>query len=166
MIYTIGHGTRSLAELVQILKAAGVTMLVDVRHFPRSATNPQFNNLDRKKLGGIEYVHLPELDGRRPGVPVAAAHNALEVDAFRNYAAYMDTSSFHRGVDRLIKLSRTHQVCIMCAETLWWQRHRRMISDFLVSKRIKVNHLGLHKSIPHHRWSIAKWTRGNLVYKK
>jgi len=42
-IFTIGHSTRTVAELVGLLRQAGVDLLVDVRSVPRSRTNPQFN---------------------------------------------------------------------------------------------------------------------------
>lgn len=42
-LYTVGHSTRSVPELVELLREAGVKLLVDVRTVPRSRTNPQFN---------------------------------------------------------------------------------------------------------------------------
>ena len=70
--FTIGHGTRPLAELVETLRLAGVETLVDVRRFPGSRRNPQF---DRDALAeglaaeGIRYRHEVELGGRRSGEP-------------------------------------------------------------------------------------------------
>ena len=42
-VFTIGHGVRALEELVETLQEAGVETLVDVRRFPGSRRNPQFN---------------------------------------------------------------------------------------------------------------------------
>ena len=42
-IYTIGHSTRTLDELVALLRAFDVSVLVDIRTIPRSRHNPQFN---------------------------------------------------------------------------------------------------------------------------
>ena len=65
---TIGHSNRSLAEFVAMLQEAGVDLLIDVRTFPRSRANPEFNidrlpdDLERFQIG---YRHIPELGGRR-----------------------------------------------------------------------------------------------------
>jgi uncharacterized protein (DUF488 family) len=42
LVCTLGHGTRPLEELVEMLHTAGVSRLVDVRRFPVSRRNPQF----------------------------------------------------------------------------------------------------------------------------
>jgi uncharacterized protein (DUF488 family) len=43
LFFTLGHGRRTDQELIGLLTAVGVHKLVDVRRFPRSRTNPQFN---------------------------------------------------------------------------------------------------------------------------
>jgi uncharacterized protein (DUF488 family) len=58
-LYTIGHSTRSLDELVALLEDYGITQLVDVRHFPMSRKNPQFNRDRLEKdlpARGIAYA--------------------------------------------------------------------------------------------------------------
>ena len=42
-VFTIGHGMRPAEELVTCLKGAGVGTLVDIRRYPGSRRNPQFN---------------------------------------------------------------------------------------------------------------------------
>ncbi|MGH9448281.1 MAG: DUF488 family protein, partial [Terriglobia bacterium] len=42
LVYTIGHSTRTLEALIDLLHAYGVTQLADVRTIPRSWRNPQF----------------------------------------------------------------------------------------------------------------------------
>ena len=67
-VYTLGHSTRSLDELVEILHAHGVTQLVDVRTVPKSRHNPQFNAdtfPGALRDAGIDYVHLEALGGLR-----------------------------------------------------------------------------------------------------
>lgn len=39
-IYTIGHSTRALDELLALLRTRGVATLVDVRTIPRVRRNP------------------------------------------------------------------------------------------------------------------------------
>ncbi len=69
-IWTVGHGTRSVDDLIRLLAAQGVGRLVDVRTVPRSRHNPQFNRdrlPDDLARAGIGYVHMPGLGGlRRP----------------------------------------------------------------------------------------------------
>src|SRR5439155_22669657 len=98
LVHTIGHSTRSAAELIALLKEAGVDLLVDVRAVPRSRFNPQFNaDALPGPLGelGIGYVHLKALGGLRhhpkdaPPSPNALWHNG----SFRNYADYALTAA-------------------------------------------------------------------------
>ena len=67
-LYSIGHSTRTTAELLELLDAHGVKQVVDVRTIPRSRHNPQFNGdrLSRSlDQSGIRYVHLKTLGGLR-----------------------------------------------------------------------------------------------------
>ena len=41
--FTIGHSTRTVSQFVDLLQASQIEFVVDVRHIPRSRTNPQFN---------------------------------------------------------------------------------------------------------------------------
>lgn len=63
-IYTIGHSTRKLEELIEILKNFKIEVLVDIRHFPHSKHNPQFNkeNLEIElPKNNIQYLWLENL---------------------------------------------------------------------------------------------------------
>lgn len=153
-IFTIGHSTRTVPELVELLGQVSVDLLVDVRSMPRSRTNPQFNT-DTLPQGlaaaGIEYRHLPTLGGlrgRRKDVP--PSQNTLwRSDAFRNYADYAATGQFRSGLDQLIELAFDHCCAIMCAEAVWWRCHRRIITDYLLVQGIPVAHImGLGKADP------------------
>jgi uncharacterized protein (DUF488 family) len=145
-IFTIGHSTRSVAELATLLHAAGIALLVDVRSFPRSRTNPQFNAeslapaLAAKE---IEYCHLPALGGLRGRRKEAGpSPNALwQVGTFRNYADYAMTDAFRAGLAELQSLARERVTAIMCAEAVWWRCHRRIIADYLLARGIPVAHI-------------------------
>jgi len=140
-VTTIGHGTRSADELVETLHEAGVETLVDVRRFPGSRRNPQFNQaalaaeLDR---AAIAYVHLPDLGGRRSGVPGEERFACLRVPAFRSYAAWMSSSEWQQAITDALGLGNP---CFMCAETLPWRCHRRLIADLLAARGVEVVHL-------------------------
>ena len=91
-VYTIGHGTRPLEELVETLAGAGVGTLVDVRRFPGSRRNPQFNQgplAEAAAQAGIAYRHAVELGGRRAGEPGEERFACIREAGFRSYAARM-----------------------------------------------------------------------------
>jgi uncharacterized protein (DUF488 family) len=71
IVYTVGHSTRSLESLVEMLAAHGVVVLADVRTVPRSRHNPQFNRETLPgalRSTGIRYIHLSDLGGLRHGL--------------------------------------------------------------------------------------------------
>lgn len=145
-IFTIGHSTRTVPELVDLLRQNSVDLLVDVRSVPRSRTNPQFNaDALPAPLGeaGIRYRHLVTLGGlrgpRKDGTP--SPNTLWRSDAFRNYADYAATGEFRAGLDELKTLARNHRCAIMCAEAVWWRCHRRIIADYLLVGGIPVVHI-------------------------
>ncbi|MBW8875300.1 MAG: DUF488 domain-containing protein [Acidobacteria bacterium] len=151
-VYTAGHSTRSIEELLALLAGHGVTTLVDVRRYPASRRHPQFSRdaLAASLAGaGIQYVHEPDLGGRRSAHP-GSPHTAWRVEAFRGYADYMETPEFQAALDRLIWRSQGETVAILCAEAVPWRCHRRLISDALVARGIAVLHiLGPGRADPH-----------------
>ena len=144
--YTIGHSTRSIAEFVNLLNGAGVTLVADVRSVPRSRTNPQYNrDVLPQALAEFEigYEHIAELGGlrgRKRDVPPEV--NAFwQNDSFHNYADYAMGESFRGGLTRLQELGRVQRCAMMCAETLWWRCHRRIITDYLIAAGETVFHI-------------------------
>jgi uncharacterized protein (DUF488 family) len=144
--HTIGHGTRPFADFAELLLGAEVTLLVDVRTVPRSRTNPQYNrDVLPEQLApfGIGYEHLAALGGLR-GRARAVPHqvNAFwENASFHNYADYAMSAPFRDGLSQLRALSRERRCAIMCAETVWWRCHRRIISDYLLAAGEAVFHI-------------------------
>ena len=146
IIFTIGHSTRTIAEIVFLLRQSSVNMLVDIRSIPRSRTNPQFNfdalpvELDGT---GIAYRHLSALGGLRHHKKAAppSPNTFWRVTAFRNYADYAATGAFRAGLDDLLELARHNCCAIMCAEAVWWRCHRRIIADYLLARSIPVAHI-------------------------
>jgi uncharacterized protein (DUF488 family) len=65
----------------------------------------------------------------------------VEVQAFRNYADYMDSAEFLAGIERLLTLAAQQPSAVMCAETHPSQCHRRLIADKLASVGHEVVHL-------------------------
>ena len=171
-LYTIGHSTRTADEFTALLQESAIRMVVDVRAFPRSRTNPQFNSealAASLAAVGIGYEHIAELGGRRrrpPGAP-ASPNSFWRNESFRNYADYTATDAFHAGLNRLGNLARSQRCAIMCSETLWWRCHRRIISDYLLADGSPVLHiLGSHKIEPATLTPNAqRLSNGTLVYR-
>jgi uncharacterized protein (DUF488 family) len=140
-VTTLGHGTRPAEELVVTLREAGVRTLVDVRRFPGSRRNPQFGRAPlaaRLVDAGIEYVHEEPLGGRRSGVMGEERFGCLRVTAFRSYAAWMATAAWQEALERSLAKPAP---CFMCAESLPWRCHRRLIAELLVVRGVEVVHL-------------------------
>lgn len=165
-IHTVGHSTRSLEELVALLRRHGVNHVADVRAHPGSRRHPQFgrdalaNSLPAVELS---YSHHPELGGRRRGLadsPNGAWRNA----SFRAYADYMGTKEFERALDDLCVLADRRSVAIMCAEAVPWRCHRWLISDALVARGVDVRHILDSKSEVHTLTRFAEVRDGKLVY--
>ena len=145
-IHTIGHSTRSQEALVALLQDAGVELLIDVRSYPRSRRNPQFDaEALAAALGraGIGYEHLKALGGRRgPRNGDAPSPNTAWREAgFRNYADYALTPAFRAGLEALRGLARARPTAIMCAEGHWSQCHRQIIADYLLAAGDRVVHI-------------------------
>ena len=166
-IWTIGHSSRTSRELIETLEAYGVDLLADVRRFPNSRNNAQFNQTafaTELLKAGIDYAHFPDLGGRRR--PRTDSHNtAWKNTSFRGYADYMETVEFEQGIGRLIEAAHRRHVAVMCAEALWWRCHRRLISDYLVSVGVEVVHImTTSDSRPHPLSGAARIVEGKLSY--
>jgi len=137
-IFTVGHSTRSLEELVSLLKHYGVERLVDIRHFPASRHNPQFGKAVLEQAlpaQGIEYYWLEALGGYRK----------------EGYLAYSATEAFRAALEELQELARAKPTACMCAEVKWFKCHRRHVSDALVLRGWKVIHIFDQKRADAHR---------------
>jgi uncharacterized protein (DUF488 family) len=150
--FTIGHSTRPIEAFAGLLAANEVTRLVDVRTVPKSRMNPQYNEdslPDSLRKHGIAYQHMPALGGLRPrmkDVP-PEVNGFWENRGFHNYADYAMGPEFRAGLDALIALGRHERCAIMCAEAVWWQCHRRIITDYLLASGEAVFHI-LEKEVP------------------
>ena len=166
-VRTLGHSTRSIDELLAILRAFGIEIVADIRTVPRSRTNPQFNF---DALGpalrehGIEYAHLARLGGLRK--PRADSPNTGWRNAsFRGYADYMQTEPFEEGLRELLDLRVRGSVAIMCAEAVPWRCHRSLVADALVARGLPVEHIMSARQAHAHRvTSFARIQGGRVTY--
>lgn len=169
-IFTIGHSTRSLDELVALLREHDVDLLVDVRTIPRSRRNPQFNEDSLEAAmpeAGIAYRSAKALGGLRGKRKDGPSPNLFWTHtSFRNYADYALTPPFRHALGELEEMAQAHRPAIMCAETLWWRCHRRIITDYLLADGNEVIHiLGHGKTEPGHLTEAAvRQADGTLLY--
>jgi uncharacterized protein (DUF488 family) len=144
-IRTIGHGTRTTSELVSLLRAAGVQTVIDVRRYPHGRRQPQFA-MERLMIElpahGLAYeAWSDELGGRRPK-PAASFVSKWTTPGFAAFSAYTEQPEFRAALSRLEERADGGEaIVLMCAETLWWKCHRRLISDELVRDGFRVVHL-------------------------
>ena len=168
-IYTIGHSTRTLDELIEALKAHSIQTLADIRSFPMSRRLPHFNRESLEKAlpeTGIQYIWMKALGGRRRKIREDSPNVALRNDSFRNYADYMLTGDFQRAIGDLIKLAEHSRTAYMCAERVYFHCHRMLVSDWLVAHGHDVQHIdGVGPPRPHHLMAEARIVEGELIYR-
>jgi len=127
-IYTLGTSNRSQDDFLKILNHYQIKTVIDVRHFPTSKLFPHFKKENLKKFlkeNKIEYYYIEKLGGYRKG----------------GYEEYTKTKEFEEGLGELIKISKLHNLVIICAEKLPWKCHRAFISRELEERGIGVIHI-------------------------
>jgi uncharacterized protein (DUF488 family) len=164
-MYSIGHSTRSIDELIALLGENGVQRLVDIRRFPGSRRYPHFASeaLARSlPAAGIEYVHMAELGGRRK--PQSHSPNSgWRNEQFRGYADYMASAEFKAAIDALLVSPKI--TAIMCAEAVPWRCHRNLVADELARRGVPVQHIIDHGSAqPHEMNRMARVEGDHLIY--
>ena len=168
-LYTIGHSTRPLEELIEALRAHQIRTLVDIRAFPMSRRLPNFNRdslAETLPAAGIRYVWLKALGGYRKKILEASPNIAMRNDSFRNYADYMLTAEFEGAVDELVRLAEEAPTAYMCAERVYFHCHRMLVSDWLVSHGHEVLHIdGTGPVRPHKLTAEARMIDGRLIYR-
>jgi uncharacterized protein (DUF488 family) len=169
ILYTIGHSTRPLDEFIAVLQSHSIQTLVDIRSFPISRRLPHFNRESLEKslpAAGIRYVWFKELGGRRKKTRDDSPNLALRNDSFRNYADYMLTEDFHRGIAQLIELADQPRTAYMCAERVYFHCHRMLVSDWLVAHGHEVFHIdGTGPVKKHELMAEARLIDGEVIYR-
>jgi uncharacterized protein (DUF488 family) len=149
-----------------MLKEQNIEMLIDVRRFPRSRFNPQFNKNKLKEtleLEGIKYISMVELGGRRDPVP-ESPNRGWEEPAFQGYADYMQTADFEYALKELLIHAAAHRTAYMCAEADYHSCHRRLLSDALMVRNCEVTHITPTTIEPHVLTPFAKVEGTRLSY--
>jgi Uncharacterized conserved protein len=164
-LWTIGHSTHTLAQVVDLLRTYAVTALVDVRTVPRSRTNPQFN---REALtvdlpaAGIRYSHMPALGGLRKA-RIDSPNMGWRNTSFRGYADYMQTVEFETAMGQLLERAAERPTAVMCAEAVHWRCHRSLIADAAVARGWQVRHILNSKNAPVHSLTPFAQLQGTRI---
>ena len=166
-IYTVGHSIQAAEAFVKLLRAHAIEQVADVRLIPQSARHPHFARERLTPLlesNGISYRHFRDLGGRRKPHP-DSINTAWRVDAFRGYADYMGTEPFRHGFDALLQFAAVARTTVMCAEAVWWQCHRRLLSDALLVHGVPVLHIMRGAAAkPHEFNEFAREHEGGVIY--
>jgi uncharacterized protein (DUF488 family) len=168
-LYTVGHSTRPLGDLIETLQAHAVQTLVDIRAFPMSRRLPQFNRESLEAslpAAGIRYVWTKELGGYRKKTREESPHIGLRNASFRNYADYMLTAEFRNAMADLVALAEHSRTAYMCAERVYFRCHRMLVSDWLVANGHEVLHIdGTGPLKPHRVTAEGRMIDGELIYR-
>jgi uncharacterized protein (DUF488 family) len=167
-LLTVGHGTLTASQFAELLVDADAELLVDVRSYPGSRRHPHFGRAEMERWlpdAGIEYRWEPRLGGRR-STRADSPHVALQTPAFRGYADHMESTGFVQALDAVVAEASRRRTAVMCAESLWWRCHRRLLADAAVLTRgIEVRHL-MHdgRLTQHPVTGGARLADGHVVY--
>jgi len=143
-LHTVGHSDRSLEELLELLRSAGIRTVVDVRQ-PSELSHAQHFSQEgvREALSaaGVDY-HCAgrQLGGLRQARP-ASPHRALTDAGLRGYADYMGTEMFKKAAAQLMHLGSLAATTILCVERDPMACQRSLLADYLVLQGVVVMHL-------------------------
>jgi uncharacterized protein (DUF488 family) len=159
-LLTVGHGPDDRDRLRARLAGARIDLVVDVRRFPASRSNPDVAVASLAgwlPAAGIGYRWEERLGGRRrltPGEPVADGW--WTVAQFAAYAAHTRTPEFAAALAGVLAEAAGSTVAVMCSEYVWWRCHRRLIADVVeLSAELPVGHVMPDGRIAAHRISAG-----------
>jgi uncharacterized protein (DUF488 family) len=165
-IWSLGHSSRPLAELLALLEQHRIQRVVDIRRYPASRRHPHFSReslMTQLPRSGVQYVHLVDLGGHREARP-DSPHTAL-AGAFRGYADHMRSAAFGAALRHLEALARERRTALMCAESRWMHCHRRLLCDRLSSDGVRVLHVGGGPQEEHRTSPEVRLVDGHLLYR-
>jgi uncharacterized protein (DUF488 family) len=169
VLFTIGHSTRTLDDLIAALRVHKIQTLVDIRAFPMSRRLPQFNRESLEKslpAAGISYAWMKGLGGYRKKILEESPNLALRNQSFRNYADYMLTPEFESAIAQLLALAERERTAYMCAERVYFRCHRMLVSDWLVAHGHEVEHIDdVGTTKPHRLTAEARMIGGQMIYR-
>lgn len=136
MLISVGHGRLEREAFTDLLHAAGIEALVDIRRYPGSRRNPEVAReamAEWLPASGVAYRWEPRLGGRRRLPPEAPRGDPWwQVEQFAAYAAHTRSAEFQAALADLMQQSAGTRTAMMCSESVWWRCHRRLVADVVV----------------------------------
>ncbi len=113
-IWTIGYGSRSIVEFIEVLQQYKIAYLIDVRSVPHSGYKPEFSKkplANEVEQHGIRYVYMGDLLGGKPDDETCYVNGIVDYEKVKN------AEFFQRGIERLrTAFSQQQRVALMCSE--------------------------------------------------
>ena len=139
-IYTIGYGSRSISEFIDVLHQYDIAYLIDVRSVPHSGYKPEFSKnqlANEVEQHGIRYVYMGDLLGGKPD------DESCYVNGIVDYERVKEAEFYQRGIERLrTAWTQQQRVALMCAEEKPEHCHRtKLVSATLTDEDLPVVHI-------------------------
>lgn len=130
-LFTIGYEGLLQPQLLDLLKAAGVTLLLDVRAVPLSRKTGFSKTVLAASLhaSGIEYVHDRRLGTPKPGREAARKGRSAEMRAI--FSAHMKTPAALDGLEDAVSLCQSRPTCLLCFEREPHDCHRSLVAGMI-----------------------------------
>ena len=149
-IFTIGYGSRTIEELLDLLRAHDIEYLLDVRSRPYSKRRPEYAKAaleQRLKANGPRYVFMGDDLGGLPDDSEECAAPGPGKDNPRQSPTH--SPAFRRGLDRLRKaFAQQARVALLCCEAKPEHCHRALlIGTSLAAEDVPVVHIDEHGAL-------------------
>ena len=160
-IYTIGYGSRSIAELIEVLHQHEIAYLIDVRSAPYSRYKPEFSKAplaNELEQHGIRYVFMGDTLGGRPDDETCYVNGKIDYEKVKAMEFYQ------HGIQRLHSaFSQQQSIALMCSEGKPEDCHRcKLIGATLITQNIPVIHIDENDKHLTQEQIIERLTGGQL----
>jgi len=150
VLYTIGHSNHQISNFINILKNYQITAVADVRSYPFSKYNSEFNrDIFSRKLGesGIKYIYLGNELGGRPKDAFFLENGTV------NFEKLIASETFISGIHRLLQEMDFHRMVILCSEREPIDCHRAVVISHYLHKKIgiEIRHILYNGTLEDHR---------------
>lgn len=130
-LFTIGFAETTAEHFFQLLRAAGVKRIVDVRLNNTSQLAGFSKKEDLRfflrEVAGIEYIHVPELAPTQDILDAFKKHKG----SWSVYEEEFNSLMAKRDIQNIISPDTANLGCLLCSEKKPHHCHRRLVAEFL-----------------------------------
>ena len=160
-IYTIGYGSRSIEQFVEVLQRYEIEYLVDVRSTPYSRYKPEFSKAElaeELQQHSIRYMFMGDTLGGHPDDENCYVNGVVDYEMVKAAQFYAD------GINRLqTAFSQQQRIALMCSEGKPEECHRsKLIGVTLTDGEIPVVHIDENDTPQSQAEIINRLTGGQL----